>query len=161
MALFGKNVYLYDPADDPEAVNQELWKLFNRQETAQFNDRRYAVLFKPGEYAAEIQPEIGFYTEVLGLGRTPLETTLQSLECSATWLGDDSNHNATCNFWRAAANMQVNSNVMWAVSQATSMRRMQINGNLALHDQYGWASGGFLSDTVVTGICDSGKTPYE
>ena len=157
MALFGENVYIYDPADDPAEVNRELFKMFNKQETAQFQDRRYAVLFKPGEYAEEIQPQIGFYMEVMGLGRTPLETTLQSLNCPATWLGNDSNHNATCNFWRAAANLQVNSNVMWAVSQATSMRRMQINGNLALHDQYGWASGGFLSDTVITGIADSGS----
>ena len=156
-ALFGDNVYIYSPADDPEQVNHELFLMFNKQETAQFNDRRYAVLFKPGEYAEEIQVSMGFYMEVMGLGILPTETTIQNFQCTATWLGDDSNHNATCNFWRAAANLQVNSDVMWAVSQATSMRRMQINGNLALHDNYGWSSGGFLSDSVIDGIVDSGS----
>lgn len=156
-AMFGKNVYIYSPADNPKEVNKELTLMFSRQETAQFGLNRYAVLFKPGEYSEEIQVKMGFYMEVMGLGITPTETTIQSFNCPATWLGDDSNHNATCNFWRATANLQVNSNVMWAVSQATSMRRMQINGNLALHDNYGWSSGGFLSDSVVTGIVDSGS----
>ena len=40
---------------------------------------------------------------------------------------------------------------MWAVSQATSMRRMNIKGNLDLHHQGGHASGGSLADTKVAG----------
>ena len=46
---------------------------------------------------------------------------------------------------------------MWAVSQATFMRRVHINGSLYLHDNYGWASGGFLADSVVDRIVDSGS----
>lgn len=155
--IFGENVYIYSPADDPKEVNQELFSMYLKQETAQFDNRRYAVMFKPGEYSEEIEVNVGFYMDVMGLGQTPVETTLQKFQCTAQWLGDDSNHNATCNFWRGVSNLQINSDVMWAVSQATFMRRMQINGNLALHDNYGWSSGGFLSDSVITGQVDSGS----
>ncbi len=155
--LFGPNVLVFSPTDDPEKVNSELTALFNKQETSQFDSRRYSVLFKPGEYSEIIDLKTGFYTEVNGLGMLPTDTTLQSFNNPATWLGDDGNHNATCNFWRGISNLQINNNVMWAVSQATFMRRMQINGNLYLHDNFGWASGGFLSDSNVTGIIDSGS----
>lgn len=43
----------------------------------------------------------------------------------------------------------MNSDTLWAVSQATSMRRVQVNGSLYLHDDYGWASGGFLADSKI------------
>ncbi|MCR5254969.1 MAG: glycoside hydrolase family 55 protein [Acetatifactor sp.] len=155
--LFGENARIYAPTDDPEVVNNELMKLFNRQETAQFDDKRYAVMFKPGEYAETIDLKTGFYMDVFGLGLLPTDTVLQSFNNPAQWLGDNNNHNATCNFWRGVSNFTVNDNVMWAVSQATFMRRMQINGSLSLHDQNGWASGGFLSDSVITGFTDSGS----
>ncbi len=157
MNLFGENTYIYSPTDDPKEVNHELFLIYNKQETAQFDNRRYAIMFKPGEYSEKIEVNVGFYMDVMGLGQTPVETTLQNFQCTAQWLGDDSNHNATCNFWRGVSNLQINSNVMWAVSQATFMRQMQINGNLALHDNYGWSSGGFLSDSVITGQVDSGS----
>lgn len=41
-------------------------------------------------------------------------------------------------------------------SQATFMRRVHVAGALYLHDDYGWASGGFLSDSAVDLITDSG-----
>lgn len=155
--IFGDNVYIYSPSDDPELVNEELHKIYLRQETNQFGKARYQIMFKPGEYSDVIKTEVGFYMDVCGLGITPEETVLNNLNCSATWLGDDSNHNATCNFWRGVSNLSVNSNVLWAVSQATFMRRMNINGNLILHDNHGWASGGFLADSRISGTIDSGS----
>ncbi|WP_051226819.1 hypothetical protein [Butyrivibrio sp. MC2013] len=155
--LFGDNTYIYSPQDDPEEVNTELKQLFYRQQMAQFEDKRFAVMFKPGEYDEAIDMEMGFYMDVMGLGLLPTDTVLPHFNCRAEWLGDDGNHNATCNFWRGVSNLTVNDDVMWAVSQATFMRRMQINGNLALHDNYGWASGGFLADSVIDGIADSGS----
>lgn len=156
-ALFGENTYIYSPSDDPKEVNKELFSIFSRQETAQFMKDRYAILFKPGEYDEQIRVQMGFYMDVMGLGMLPTDTTLQSFQCPAAWLGDDSNHNATCNFWRGVSNLTINDDVMWAVSQATFMRRMQINGDLTLHDNFGWSSGGFLSDSVVKGTVDSGS----
>ena len=155
--IFGENVYVFTPQDDPIEVNDELRRIFVKQETAQFDERRYAIMFTPGEYSEDIKVQVGFYMDVMGLGMLPTDTKLDNLNCSATWLGGADNHNATCNFWRGVSNLEVENNVMWAVSQATFMRRMQINGNLALHDNFGWASGGFLADSVVDGVVDSGS----
>lgn len=155
--LFGNNVYIFDTADDPNQVQTLLSDTWKKQETNQFGNERYAFFFKPGTYSSTIQVKVGFYTQVSGLGVVPTDTTIQSLTCDATWLGGNDNHNATCNFWRMAENLNVNSSTLWAVSQAVSLRRMKINGNLYLHDNGGWASGGFLSDSVVTGSTQSGS----
>jgi hypothetical protein len=73
----------------------------------------------------------------------------------------------TSYFWRSIENMAINpaqdtaqeagANVLlWGVSQAAPVRRMQINGGLELTNSWcGNASGGFISDTVVTGQVNS------
>ena len=47
--------------------------------------------------------------------------------------------------------------MQWAVSQAAPFRRMHIYGNLVLHQNHGWASGGWMSDSVIDGNVDSGS----
>jgi hypothetical protein len=47
--------------------------------------------------------------------------------------------------------------MQWAVSQAAPFRRMHIEGNLVLHQNRGWASGGWMSDALIDGIMDSGS----
>ena len=155
--MFGNNVYVFDPNDSASQVQSVTTGIWSKQETNQFGTQRYAFLFKPGNYSNQINFKVGYYTQVAGLGKSPTDTTLQSLNCDARWLGGDSNHNATCNFWRSAENLTVNSNMMWAVSQAVSLRRMKVNGNLYLHDNGGWASGGFLADSYITGSTESGS----
>lgn len=155
--LFGRNTYIFSPEDDPAEISRVLEELWRRQETNQFGEDRYAVYFMPGEYAESIEVKVGFYMQAAGLGELPSDTKIQALNCDARWLGNDpSNHNACCNFWRGAENLTVRSNVMWAVSQATFMRRMQIDGALYLHDNYGWCSGGFLADSNIELLTDSG-----
>lgn len=157
-SVFGDNVYIFSPEDDPEEIKQILEDLYDRQETNQFGDERYALYFMPGEYDEAIQPEVGFYTQVAGLGTLPTDTKLEGLSCLARWLGDDeSNHNACCNFWRSLENISIQSNTVWAVSQATDVRRVNIEGALYLHDDYGWCSGGFLADSNITKLVDSGS----
>lgn len=155
--LFGENVYIFSPDDNEQLVQDITNGIYAKQQTAQFGRNRFALLFKPGEYHKGLNFQIGFYTHVAGLGMLPTDTQYGAINCTARWLGDNSNHNATCNFWRAIENITVNYDTMWAVSQATAMRRMQINGSLALHDMNGWASGGFLSDSVIEGYVDSGS----
>lgn len=156
--LFGENVYLFSPEDDPAAVNQILEDIYDRQEENQFGSERYAVCFMPGVYDEDIEVNVGFYTQVAGLGELPADTRIPSLQCTATWLGDDpNNHNACCNFWRGVENIEIGSNTMWAVSQATFMRRTQVDGALFLHDNYGWCSGGFLADSNTELMTDSGS----
>lgn len=156
--LFGDNVYIFTPEDDPAEVKQILEDMYDKQETNQFGSERYAVYFMPGEYDESIQPEVGFYTQIAGLGILPTDTKIQGLSCLARWLGDDeSNHNACCNFWRGLENISIESNTVWAVSQATDVRRVNVDGALYLHDDYGWCSGGFLADSNITKLVDSGS----
>lgn len=157
MRVFGENTYIFSPYDNPEEVQKICTSIFKKQEKNQFGENRYALLFKPGVYDEKIQPKIGFYTHIAGLALSPKDTVLSSLTCEARWLGGNNNHNATCNFWRGAENLTVNSSMLWAVSQATFLRRVKINGGLTLHDNNGWASGGFLSDSLIEGKVDSGS----
>lgn len=156
--LFGENVYLFSPEDDPKEVNAVLNEIYDSQEENQFGGERYAIYFMPGVYDESIEVNVGFYMQVAGLGELPTDTRIPSLQCTATWLGDDpNNHNACCNFWRGVENIEIGSNTMWAVSQATFMRRTQIDGALYLHDNYGWCSGGFLADSNTELMTDSGS----
>ena len=63
---------------------------------------------------------------------------------------------ALCDFWRGVENLNVNRDVLWAVSQAAPMRRMVINGDLALSEKGGYSSGGFLGDVKIKGTVNSG-----
>lgn len=156
--LFGENTYIFTPEDDPAKVQKTLDEIYEKQEDNQFGKERYAIYFMPGEYDESLVVDVGFYTQVAGLGNLPTDTKIPKIQCLARWLGDDeNNHNACCNFWRSVENMTLQSNTVWAVSQATDMRRVQVEGSLYLHDDYGWCSGGFLADSNVENMVDSGS----
>lgn len=156
LEAFGSNVYFFTPEDDPEEVQEILEEIWKKQEKNQFGDDRYAIYFFPGIYDEKIQARVGFYTQIAGLGASPEEVSLYNLTCDARWLGDNRNHNATCNFWRGVENLSVREYVTWAVSQATFMRRVHIGKTIYLHDSNGWASGGFLADSRVELAVHSG-----
>ena len=153
--ILGENVYIFTPEDEATKIQETLDRIYSLQETAQFEDNRYAVYFMPGTY--NVSADVGFYTQLSGLGVLPTDTKVSSVNTYARWLSNPQGlHNATCNFWRSIENIEMQSDTVWAVSQATGMRRVQVDGNLTLHDDYGWASGGFLADSKVTGLVDSG-----
>ncbi|TXK72267.1 Ig-like domain-containing protein [Paenibacillus sp. N3.4] len=147
---FGKNVYVFDPAMPASDIQTIATNVFSKQETNQFGSERYALLFKPGAYSTSVR--VGFYTHVAGLGKMPDDVTINGgVTVDANWMA---NHNATQNFWRSIENLAVTpqgGDMKYAVSQAASMRRLHVKGNLSLHDVGGWASGGFLSDSKIDG----------
>ncbi|MEU6086491.1 RICIN domain-containing protein [Streptomyces sp. NPDC047085] len=150
----GPNVVLFDPSMSSATIQSRLDSLFKQQETNQFGSQRYAVLFRPGTYSADVN--VGFYTQVLGLGLTPDAVNVNgAVHAEADWFQG----NATQNFWRGAENLSVtprNGGDRWAVSQAAPYRRMHLRGNLALDDG-GWSSGGYLADSKIDGQVDSGS----
>lgn len=152
-SVFGKNTYVFSPEDDAKEVQSKVSKIYKKQETNQFGDDRYAILFKPGEYDADLEVNVGYYTQVSGLGVLPTETKINKLWVDAAWMS----HNATCNFWRSAENFNVNEYCMWANSQAVSLRRMSFNDGIVLSDGEGWSSGGFMADCYVGGMVSSGS----
>jgi hypothetical protein len=152
---FGENVFVFDPAMDMKKIQILIDTLFNRQAWAksEFNNNRYALLFKPGTYNLDIQ--VGYYMQVLGLGASPEDVVIKGAVRSNT-----THHNSVLtNFWRAVENITIvpatDSTVVWGVSQAAPMRRVHIKGNLQLFDK-GYASGGFLADSKIDGVVSSG-----
>ena len=148
-SVFSENTLIVAPTDDMRTVQTYLDERHSRLETAdhgQFSSERLAVFLLPGEYDLDIK--LGYYTTVSGLGRTPYDVRVKKLSVSTNVLA---NNNATCTFWRGAENLTVAGDVLWAVSQATSLRRMCIEGDLSLSYQSGWSSGGFLADSEVLG----------
>lgn len=156
--IFGPNVYVFDPSVSGASINSTLDNISNTNvATAQFSTNRYAVLFKPGSYTG-VNHEIGFYLSVAGLGATPDATSLSGggLYIDVT----DSNGNVTTNFWRSMENLLINvpsgGTERWAVSQGASLRRMHIAGALELtNSSCGFASGGFIGDTLVDGAVNA------
>ncbi|KAF0811659.1 Exo-beta-1,3-glucanase [Andreprevotia sp. IGB-42] len=156
---FGPNVYIFDPSTPPNVIQDKLNATFDAQVTNQFGNARYAFMFKPGSY--NVDANLGFYTQVLGLGKSPDDVTLiGAVRVEAYWLPDE---NATQNFWRSAENLAVIPTAAgalnrYAVSQASPFRRMHIKGNMTLCSPYcGWSSGGFISDSVIDGEISSGS----
>jgi hypothetical protein len=152
---FGPNVVIFDPSMPSSTIQSRLDSIFSQQERNQFGSQRYAVMFKPGTYANDVN--VGFYTQVLGLGLSPDAVTINgAVHVEADWFPPQ---NATQNFWRGAENLSVTPNGgadRWAVSQAAPYRRMHVRGDLQLDDG-GWASGGWISDTKVDGQVRSGS----
>jgi hypothetical protein len=152
---FGTNVLIFDPS--MTNIQQTIDAVFMKQERNQFGPDRFAYFFKPGKYNLDVQ--VGFYMQVLGLGRSPESVVITgAVRSKAAWMR---NHNATCNFWRCAENLSViptqdqNTNI-WAVSQATALRRVHVKGALKLSDG-GWSSGGFLADCQIDAQVNSGS----
>lgn len=166
---FGPNVTIFDPDTPVAEIQATLDAAHARQVDAEMGTARHAYLFKPGSYGTDTQPlhvKVGYYTEVSGLGASPTDVTVNGkIETYNRCLegGGTGNCIALVNFWRTLSNLSLSVNAtgqddcrssanFWAVSQAVSMRRLDISGGgLSLMDyctagpQY--ASGGFIADS--------------
>jgi hypothetical protein len=151
---FGPNVLVFNPSMSLTTIQTQVDKIYATQRHNEFGPERNALLFLPGGYNIDIP--IGFYTQVLGLGASP-----DSVHISGNVHSDAAarNNNATTTFWRAAENFSVapsGGSMQWAVSQAVPFRRMHVQGDIVLHQNRGWASGGFMSDTLIDGNVAAG-----
>ncbi|GHF65731.1 hypothetical protein FHX82_006076 [Amycolatopsis bartoniae] len=152
---FGSNVRIFDPSMSAASIQSQLDADFNAQkdtQSAQFANGRVAHLFKPGTYA--VHDNVGFYTSVAGLGQNPDDVTINGDVTVDAFNSSDAG-NATQNFWRSAENLAINPSSgadRWAVAQAAPFRRIDVHGDLQLYPaSYGWASGGYVADTKVSG----------
>lgn len=166
---FGPNVTIYSP-DTPQAqIESDLQALHAQQVNAEMGTTRKAVYFLPGQYGSTADPlqiNVGYYTDVAGLGASPEDVTINGgIEVYNRCLADGGTSNclALVNFWRTISNLSLDINKLgqdgcrasanfWAVSQAVSMRRVDMSGaNLSLMDYCTagpqFASGGFIADS--------------
>jgi hypothetical protein len=150
----GPNVLVFNPSMPAAQIQEQIDKVYAIQQHSEFGSARYALLFLPGEYHVDVP--VGFYTQVLGLGATP-----DAVHITGNVHSDASlpHNNATCTFWRAAEGFSITptgGTMQWAVSQAVPFRRMHVRGDIVLHQNGGWASGGWMSDSVVDGNVGAG-----
>lgn len=163
------SVYVLEPSSDVAGpVNQAFANNGGHQPKnhGQFSAQRYAFLFKPGQYDVDVP--IGYYTSVHGLGTAPSDTRFTSPRGVHSEEGDYSIGGALSSFWRSAENFlnsctnkwNVGTGMMWAVSQGTSLRRLEVVNDLLLFQyeppitEAGEASGGYMANVQV-----GGKTP--
>jgi hypothetical protein len=153
---FGPSVLIFDPSMSMDTIQSKIDQVFQGQETNQFGSERFTYFFKPGQYDLDVK--VGFYMTVLGLGTTPDAVTITgAVRSKADWF----NGNATQNFWRAAENLSIvptkdTNTEVWAVSQATALRRIHVKGSINLWDG-GWSSGGFIADSKIDNQINSGS----
>jgi hypothetical protein len=161
----GPNVYVFDPSMPQAQIQQTVDAVAAQQIANQFGTQRYALLFKPGSYgtaAAPLNFQVGYYTDVAGLGASPGDVVINGSVYVRNQC-DSGGCVALNNFWRSLSNLTINvtnpdfgcyTGEFWAVSQAAPMRRVHVNGLTTLMDYCtgpSFASGGFIADSRFDG----------
>jgi hypothetical protein len=167
----GPNVYVFDPSMPVSQIQATVDAIAAQQVPNQFGPERYALLFKPGTYGSPAQPlnfEVGYYTEVAGLGLSPRDVVINGSVYVRNQC-DSGGCVALNNFWRSLSNLTINvttpdfgcySGEFWAVSQAAPMRRVHVIGQTTLMDYCSgpsFASGGFIADSRFDGTVINGS----
>jgi len=153
---FGPHVAVFGPESTDFSAIEARYRVLQSGVTGQFSSERAAFLFLPGSYRVDVP--VGYYTSVLGLGRSPEEVRITGHVRSDAALDGGC---ALCNFWRAVENFTVvptvDGRMKWAVAQAAPFRRMKVQGDLNLADTGStpWSSGGFIANSQVTGTVRS------
>jgi len=186
--VFGPNVCVFTATMSQAAIQADLNAIATQQVPAgsQFDSNRYTLFFAPGTYGSAADPlvfQVGYYTQVAGLGAQPSQTVINGAIdvfnnlCTA----GTTDCNADDNFWRSMSNLTLNVDLpaappayappaldpygtgcdnsaeIWAVSQAAPIRRAIINGSVVFQDycaSNNYASGGFIADSQVSGDLD-------
>lgn len=192
---FGPNVSIFTPQTPLSEINAKLLSFSSEPE---FSQKRHAVFFMPGVYGSAagqhdpatatgiVNAEIGYYTAVYGLGRSPEDVLINGAlhvepkqENPYGNPQDDSlESNSLTKFWRSMSNLSINpiqrpvgddallpypegiappNTLRWAVSQAAPLRRINILGDLELTGRYGtYAFGTYIANSQVQGSVISG-----
>ena len=162
----GPNVVIFDPSMPTSQIQARVDAIAAQQVPNQFGTQRYALLFEPGTYGTAGSPlnfQVGYYTAVAGLGRSPGDVVVNG----SVYVRNQCDSNNSCvalnNFWRSLSNLTIDVNTpgfgcydgeFWAVSQASPMRRVHVNGFATLMDYCtgpSFASGGFIADSRFDG----------
>jgi hypothetical protein len=157
----GPNVIVFDPSMSTSEIQATVDAISAQQVSNQFGPERYALLFKPGTYGSSDHPlnfQVGYYTSVAGLGRSPSDVVINGSVYVRNQCGSGGCV-ALNNFWRSLSNLRINvttpgfgcyNGEFWAVSQAAPMRRVDVHGFTTLMDYCtgpSFASGGFIADS--------------
>ncbi|MGH9249042.1 MAG: adenylyl cyclase [Acidimicrobiales bacterium] len=174
---FGPNVRIFDPSMPTSEIQATVNAIRDEQVDAEMGTQRYALLFKPGTYGSAAEPliiQVGYYTEVAGLGASPADVVINGHVVVYNRCLAPDNCIALVNFWRSVSNLTINimgetgcraSANFWAASQAAPMRRVNVTGgNLTLFDYCTagpqFASGGFIADSKTDFVINGSQQQY-
>src|SRR5262245_39076431 len=169
----GPSVLVFDPSMPLADIQASVDAVAAQQLDTEMGTQRFTLLFKPGVYGSAATPllfQVGYYTEVAGLGTSPSDVVINGHIDVYNRCLTPTNCIALVNFWRSLSNLTINvmglsgcraSANFWAVSQAAPMRRVNVTGgNLSLMDYCTagpqFASGGFIADSQ-TGFVINGS----
>jgi hypothetical protein len=168
---FGPNVRIFDPSMSLAEIRASVDAIHAEQVASEFGAQRYALLFRPGTYGSAAEPlnfQVGYYTEVAGLGASPTDVVVNGTIDVYNRCLEPGNCIALTNFWRSLSNLAIEVagkggcqfGEFWAASQAAPMRRVRVNGHTTLMDYCSspaFASGGFISDSQFTSTVINGS----
>src|SRR5262245_5271526 len=103
---FGPNVKIFDPSMSTAQIRATVDAIAAEQVPNQFGTQRYALLFKPGTYGSTADPlnfQVGYYTEVAGVGASPNDVHVTGTIDSYNQCFPDG-CTALVNFWRSISN---------------------------------------------------------
>src|SRR6201984_1816540 len=165
---FGPNVYIFTPSMPQSQIQATVDSIASHQVSKQFRTQRYELLFEPGTYGSAADPlffQVGYYTSVAGLGTSPGDVVINGAVDSFNQCISGS-CTALVNFWRSLSNLTINfpapppgapcsqTAEFWATSQASPVRRVDVNGFTSLEDYCSapsYSSGGFIAHPPVSG----------
>lgn len=172
----GPNVRIFDPSMSTAEIQTQVDAVAAQQIDSEMGTGRVALLFKPGTYGSATDPlvfQVGYYTEVAGLGQSPTDVTINGEVNVYNRCLTADNCIALDNFWRSISNLTINpvgntgcraNTEFWAVSQASPMRRVNVTGALSFMDYCTagpqFASGGFLADSKTASVVNGSQQQF-
>jgi hypothetical protein len=184
---FGPNVRIFGPGTPVSEINAYLQRISTGSEFTDARQAVYFKPGVYGSAAGQRSPstatgivnaEVGYYTSVAGLGNAPTDVTINGALHSEPRPNADGPSDGLTNFYRSLANLSVNPiqrpvgpdaqrvrpegvapahTMRWATSQASSLRRVDIRGDLDLNGAYGaYLFGAEIADSRISGTVNSG-----
>jgi hypothetical protein len=160
---FGPNVHVFTPSMPVSQIQAAVDAVAHRQLANEFGSERDALLFEPGTYGSAGEPlnfQVGFYTEVAGLGASPGDVVINGSIDVYNQCDGVGTCTALHNFWRSLSNLTINvtnsasgcyAGEFWAAGKGAPLRRVDVNGLTTLMDYCtgpSFASGGYIADSV-------------
>ena len=115
VAAFGPNVCVFNATMTQASIQADLNAIATQQVpvTSQFDSQRYAIFFEPGTYGSSTDPlvfQVGYYTQVAGLGFMPQDTVINgNIDVFNNLCTPDTQDcNSDDNFWRSLSNLTLN-----------------------------------------------------
>lgn len=150
-----RHIKVFTSDDDHQEIQKYIDDKYSILSIDEWNLDRVEAIFLPGNYS-DITLKNGYYTTFIGAGYSPDDVTFKKLET----VNHPNTGNALINFWRSLENLSFSEVSMWAISQATSIRRGHFKGDLFLSDTTGgngWSSGGFIANSKIDGTINPGS----